>query len=233
MKDSQIREHISKGWVRALITFEVVGKPKKHIEQALAEYIDNIKKDERIIMLKEEREDAIEHEDGMFSTFSECEMLAKGLETFTWLCINFSPASIEILEPEELRIEERELTNWLNDLLSMVHEIGTNYRSVKSAKDHLTVALNELIKNSIMLSLKSGPLDEKALAAGIGIEATQLAPFLKFLVEKQRIQKNGALYQLAGPRAIKLMPAPPRTMPKQVIPVPKITKKPAKSKKKQ
>src|SRR5687767_13589124 len=99
MKDSQIREHIAKGWIRAIITFEVVGKPKEHVERSLGEYIDNVKKDERVIFLKEDREEAIEHEDGMFSTFSESEMLVKGLDTFTWLCINFSPASIEVLEP--------------------------------------------------------------------------------------------------------------------------------------
>lgn len=196
MKESQIREHIAKGWIRAIVTFEVVGKPAKHVEQALAEYIENIKKDSRIIILQEEREEALEHEDGMFSTFSEAELLVKDLETFTWLCINFSPASIEIIKPEELVVEGRDITNWLNDLLAKLHEIATGYRNAKNAHGHMTVALNELIMNAILLSLKQGIKTAKDIEKDTGIVTDQLDPFLKHLVEKKRIALNGKSYSL-------------------------------------
>jgi hypothetical protein len=196
MKESQIKERIGQGWIRAIITFEVVGKPAEHVAKALGEFIDNIKKDERVIVLQEEREDPLQHEDGMFSTFSEMECLVKDLETFTWLCINFSPASIEILEPEDMEMESRDVTNWLNDMLSKVHEIGANYRTVKALNDHLTIALNELIRNAIILSLRQGAKDADALAEDTGIHIDQIQPFLKHMIEKGRITQEGKQYAL-------------------------------------
>jgi hypothetical protein len=202
MKESQIREHISKGWVRAIITFEVVGKPAKHVEDALTRYLDNIKKDERIVILKEDREAAMEHEDGMFSTFCEAETLVQDLETFTWLCINFSPASIEILEPDMMEMDARNLTNWLNDLLAKVHEIGMSHRTNIGSVEHLTVAMNQLIQNTIILSLKSGPKTEGELEQDTGVYAAQLEPFLKHLIENAQIMQSGEKYILAPQGAL-------------------------------
>ena len=118
MKESHIREHLQKGWIRCIVTFEIVGKPAKHVETALAGFLDNIKKDHRIAIIQEEILPPEEMEDGMFSAIAEEEILVKNLETLTWLSINFSPASIEILEPTELEVQSRDITNWLNDSFS-------------------------------------------------------------------------------------------------------------------
>jgi hypothetical protein len=197
MKESQIREHIKKGWIRAIVTFEVVGRPKEHVEKALTDYLDNIKKDHRIIFLREEREAAMEHDDGMFSAFCEAEMLAENLEVFTWLCINFGPASIEILEPDKLLIEGREVTNWLNDLLAKLHEVGTATRETKSANDHITGAMNQLIMNMILLSLRTGAKSRAALEHDTGVFESQLEPFLTHLTEKHKVVEQDGKYALA------------------------------------
>jgi hypothetical protein len=199
MKESQVREHLAKGWIRAIVTFEIVGKPKAHIEQALTGYLENIKQDHRIMFLKEDREEAIEHEDGMFSSFCEAELLVQNLDTFNWLCINFSPASVEIIAPDELVIPAREVTNWLNDLLSKVHEIGTNYRSHKAANEHLVIAMNQLIQNIILLTLRTGTKTVKDLERETGILDEQLGPFLKHLAEKGEIDELGGAYALPDP----------------------------------
>jgi hypothetical protein len=196
MKEQTVREHLQKGWIQAIVTFEVVGKPKEHIEKALTEFIENIRRDERIKFIREEREEAIEHEDGMFSTFCEAELLAQDLETFTWLCINFSPASIEILEPTELQIEAREITNWLNDLLATIHEIGTSTRALKNINDHMTVAMNQLIRNTILLSLKTGPKTEEELVEDTGITGVQLGEFLKAMAQSGKVRQQGDTYTL-------------------------------------
>jgi thiamine phosphate synthase YjbQ (UPF0047 family) len=188
------KELLKKGWVRTIITFEVVGKPAKHVEQSLAKYLANLKKDDRIKVLQEESDEVAELEDGMFSTIAELEILVQNLETLTWLAINFSPASIEVLEPEELRIEGRDLTNWYNDLLSKLHEISHDYRNVKSGNEHMTAAVNTLIQNSILLAIDAGHTSPKAIASATGVLEAQLSPFLTHLIEKKRITKKGSTY---------------------------------------
>ena len=176
------------------MTFEVAGRPERHVVEALDGYLANIRKDARIVIVQEAREEPIGHEDGMFSTFSEVEMLTKDLETFTWLCLNFSPASIEILDPEEMEVHARDVTNWLNDLLSKLHEVGADYRNQKGAKDHLTVAMNALIKNAILLSCRAAAKTPDEIQQDTGIATEQAMPFLDHLVEKGKLVENGGKY---------------------------------------
>lgn len=185
-----------KGWIRAIVTFEVAGRPKEHVEESLKSYLSNIRKDERIKIIQEERDEAIEHEDGIWSTYSECELLVKDLETFTWLCINFSPAAIEVLEPDEVRVEARDVTNWLNDLLSKIHDVSADYRNQKGAKDHLTLAMNQLIQNAILLSLRTGGKGKEEVAKDTGIAVEQLEPFFEHLTKKGKVVQVEEGYRL-------------------------------------
>ena len=196
MNDAEIRTLLKQGWIRAIVTFEVAGKPKQHVADALGQYIENIKKDATVRIIQEAREDPIEHEDGIWSTYSESEMLVKGLETFTWLCINFSPASIEILEPDELKVEARDIGNWLNDLLAKIHDVSADYRNQAGAKEHLTIAMNQLIKNAILLSIRDGPKTKEAIAKDTGIYAEQLEPFFEHMTKKGTIIQVQEKYKL-------------------------------------
>lgn len=197
MKDSEVRELLKKGWIRGIVTFEVAGKPQEHVVKSLEAYLDNIKKDHKIRIISEDREEPIAHEDGMFSTFAELDMLVENLETFTWLCVNFSPASIEIIEPENVEVEAREMTNWLNDLLSKIHEIGHDYRGQKQTREQLVVAMNQLIQNSILLSLKTGEKTANQIAKDTGVLEAQLTPFIEHLMKKGTVKKEGEVFSLA------------------------------------
>jgi hypothetical protein len=196
LKQSEIRERLQGGWLKIFITFELAGKPREHIEETLRAYIITIKADERIISLNEEYADAIEHDDGMFSAFVEMETLVRDAETLTWIAINFMPASIELLEPAELRLGGATVTNWYNDLLSKLHEVSNVLREERNVNAHLTEALNALIKNAVLLAVKDGPKSGKEIAATTGVQEEQLEPFLTHLVEKGRLAEKGKKYSL-------------------------------------
>ena len=196
MKESELREKMKNGWIHAIATFEIAGKPKQHVEESLDKYLENIQKDERIIIVQEEREEAIEHDDGIFSAFAELDIIVESLETFTWLCLNFSPASIEIIEPDVLKIQARDLTNWLNDLLSKLHEVASEIRTERGSKEHLVVGMNQLIKNSIILALESEPASQEELSKKIGVVGEQMEQFLTHLEEKGKIVSEDGTYRL-------------------------------------
>lgn len=204
MKESQVREHINKGWIRAIVTFEIVGKPAKHVEESLTGYIENIKKDERIIVLRDEREHSQKVDNGLYSAICEMESLFKNLETLTWLAINFSPASIEIIAPDDFDIPSRDITNWLNDLLANLHEVSGTMRAHKNSADHLTVAINQLIQNSTLLATRQGPKTAQEISDAIGVGHDQLAPFLQHLREKGRLVESDGLYSFVPPGAVAL-----------------------------
>ena len=192
----EVKEKLKEGWTRCILTFELAGSPREHVEETLRAYILNIKTDGRVLCLREEFADALEHDDGVFSAFVEMEALVEDLETMTWLAVNFMPASIEVHEPEKLSVQARVITNWYNDLLSKLHELSTILREERAVNQHLTEAMNALIKNAILAGVRPGPKTAKELQAITGITAEQLEPFLKHLVEKKRLAHKGSAYAL-------------------------------------
>ncbi|MBR9693264.1 hypothetical protein GOV07_05055 [Candidatus Woesearchaeota archaeon] len=196
LTEAQIKEQLSEGWLRVLITFELVGKPREHIEATIKSYLANIKQDKRIKAIKEEFAEAIEMDDGLFSTFCEFETMVENMEVLTWLAVNFMPASIEILSPDKLTLDSRVIVNWVNDLLAKLHEVSNVLREERAVNAHVTKGMNALIKNSILAALKTGELTPADLEKIVGIQAAQLVPFLENLLEKGTIIQKNKKYSL-------------------------------------
>lgn len=194
-QEDEIYEKLERGAVRTIITLEVVGKPKKYVEDSLKQYVENLKKDARITFIKEHFEEAVE-EDKMWSAFSEIEVVVNELSTLVWICINFSPASIEIVEPGEKTLSAAEITAWINDLLSKLHEVSAVHREILQKNAKLNESLNALIKNAIVTSLESRALTAQDIAKKVGIHHKQLEPFFTNLVENKRIKYEGDKYSL-------------------------------------
>ena len=133
--------------------FEVLGRPKEHVEKTIKAYIENIKTDDQIKIIKEEYESVEEIEEGMFSAICEAELEVGDIEKLTWLCMNFSPASIEIISPPAITMEDKDITHWLNDLLSKLHEIGVKHKSITSQNEGLVRSFNAMTRNAIILTL--------------------------------------------------------------------------------
>lgn len=194
MKAKEIKQRLDEGWIQAIITFEVVGKPAEHIERALRGYIGNVKASKGFEVIDEEFGDPEEGEGGLFSVFYEGEMLVKSLEDLVWLCVNYSPASVEILEPAEMVVPARELTNWFNDLLSRLHEIGIKFKESSGLSQTMVKNMNKLIYNAILAAVDAGDTSVKKISAKLGIGEEQLQPFLDEHVKKGALKKKGAMY---------------------------------------
>lgn len=194
LSEGEVRQKLREGWIRVILTFEIAGKPKEHVEKSLEAYLLNIKGDPRIGAIKEEPGETEEQEEGIFSAFAELEAVIEDLETLTWISINFMPAAIEVLEPDTLSFAARELTNWYNDLLAKLHETSNVLREERAVNHHLTQSLNALIKNAILAALRDGRKSGEELASITGIKEKQLEPFLKHLTEKGQVKEKDGTY---------------------------------------
>jgi len=195
MKDKEIKEYIEKGYLRVNVIFEIIGHPKKYVEDSMKAYIANIKLDQEIIVLKEEYEDVEEIDKELFSIVAEVEMLVAKIEKLTWLCINFSPASIEIMEPDSISLEQREINNWLNDFLSRLHEIGVIQKKVASENEGLIRNFNAMTRNAILLVLKE-PSDLQTISKRIGMEDVHTEKFVEKLIKENKVIKDKNLFCL-------------------------------------
>lgn len=195
MKEKEIKEYLEKGYIRVSVIFEVVGKPQKHVEETIKAYITNIKTNQEIKVIKEEYEPAEDAGDDLFSTVAEVEMMLENMEKLTWLAINFSPASIEVIEPATLTIEQKEITHWMNDLLSRLHEMGMIQKAVRSQSETLIRNFNSMTRNAILLVLREGA-EIDAISKKIGMNNEHTQKFLDALIKEKKIKKEGNSFYL-------------------------------------
>jgi hypothetical protein len=193
MDEKELQKKIKSGAVLCQVAFEIIGNPKEYVEKAIQTYVNNIRNDSQIKILNEEFGDAEEIEGGLFSTYADLEMLFDNLEKVNWLCVNFMPASVDIIAPEELTFSDKDLTNWFNDLLAKLHEISASVRQT-TTKDQLAVmTMNALIQNAIILASEHYNKPEE-ISKKTGIPEEQLKPFFDALVKQGKLEKKGEEY---------------------------------------
>lgn len=202
MKSKEIKKHIEEGYLRIRVLFEIIGTPKKHIEDTLKAYIENVKTHEGVIVLEEEFEEATEIKNQeeeketvpMWGTLAEVEMLVDGIDKLTWLAINFSPASIELLEPDNLTMESKEVSNWITDVLARLHEIGVHQKTINNQNQGLIRNFNAMTRNAILLCLQDGEKDIDFLSKKIGMANEHTQKFLDALIKENKIKNEKNKY---------------------------------------
>jgi hypothetical protein len=193
MKDSELKALIDKGYVLCRIIFEMAGNPKEHVEKTFKEYIKAVKEDPEYIFTKEYMSPPEERDDGVWSMFYESEVVIASLEKLSILCLNLGPASIEILQPEQMTLTDKKLTEIYNDFASKLHEIGIVVKNVSGENEVLKINLNRAIRNCVVLALIE-PKTASEIAEKVGVDAENLQPFLDAMVREKSLVKDGEKY---------------------------------------
>lgn len=192
MNDKELREFISKGHILCRVIFEMAGNPKEHVEQTLKGYIEKVKEDPDYVFMKEYHAPAEENE-GIWSMFYESEVLVSNLEKLNVLCFNLGPASIEILQPENMNFSDKRMTEVYNDFISKIHEVSMSMKSLYSENEMLKVNLNRAIRNCVVLAV-SEPKTLNEISEKIGIDAEHLQPFVDAMIKEKSLVKDGEKY---------------------------------------
>ena len=112
--------------IKALFVFEILGRPAEHIKETMRLLIEKLGELEGVEILKKEIHEPkpIEKEDvkNLFTTFSEVEILGQDLNAILNVVFFAMPSHVEILEPDELRFKNFDLSNMLSALTVKLHK---------------------------------------------------------------------------------------------------------------
>ena len=195
MNEKERKELIAKGYLHCRVIFEMAGNPKEHVERTLRQYISAVEEDPDYVFLSKEYAPCEETNDGIWSTFVESDILIADLEKLNSLCFNLSPASIEIIEPESFPLGQKALTDWYNDLLTKIHEVGATVKNLNSESDLLKVNINRLIRNCVTLTLTE-PKSVEEIGLKVGIDKEHLQPFIDAMLKEKNIRQDNGKYIL-------------------------------------
>ncbi len=196
MDSKELKERIAEGSIHFTTILEMMGKPKEHIENTLREYVEKIKSDENFEILRDDFEEAKEVEDGMFSVFVELEILSKRAEHLLWFCFDYMPSSIEIIDPEIIKHNSHDFSNYLNDLQSRLHNMDMIVKQVNATNQKLNRNVEAILKNSIKLSIVSGGNTLPAISANVGVPEQDMANILNQLIGAGSLTKKDNIYSI-------------------------------------
>jgi len=134
---------------------EIAGSPKEHVKKTINKVLDILEKNENIKILKKEVADPkkidipeeVKNQQNVevFSSFTELELEFPNFDEIMQFCLTFMPSSIEIIEPENISINQKDLGNALNELLAKLHEHSRIIMEYQAIKQQIMKARQEKI----------------------------------------------------------------------------------------
>lgn len=130
LSKEELKEKLTKGWIRTRVTFEVMATDKVATENTLREHIKKIKAVKDNEVLSEKYEETVEVKppprniSQAFSQVAEVEMLSKNLEVLLFIIISFAPSSLEVLAPKELTITANTIQVVMNSVADVMHRFA-------------------------------------------------------------------------------------------------------------
>lgn len=134
--------------IRAMFIFEILGRPPEHIKKTLEEFVDKLETNKGIeIINKKIHESKIIEEGkskGFYTTFEEVEVYVDNLNLLFNIIFNMLPSHVEVFEPDELKIDNFELTSLLADLAMKMHRYDEISKSMIIENNNLMCKLKEI-----------------------------------------------------------------------------------------
>jgi hypothetical protein len=194
MKSKEIKEFVEEGYIHINVLFEVVGNPKEHVEAMIRKVMEGIKANKDIKVFKEDYEAAEDAGEGLWGTICESEMLIKNVGILSWIAFNFSPASIEIKEPKQITMKDKEMTDFVGELLAQLHQNNMVLIQAKSDSKGLLMNFNALMRNAVLISVQGDEKTADEIGKAIGIDEKGIMPVLDAMIKEKTLAKKDDKY---------------------------------------
>ncbi len=195
MDDKEIKEKIEEGQILFRSIIEIVGKPKEYVDQTISDYLKKIRKDFTVI---DESLEKAEPKESFFSSFAELEILAKDPSQILGFCFDYMPASVELLEPENISIKNSEMTGFLNDLLVRLHGLNTGLITARENTKFHVKNTAVLLRNFLVVLLSSRAMSIKDIRPLMGVKEADIEKVLQVLMNEGKVKKQGDKYIAVG-----------------------------------
>ena len=140
--------------IRAMFIFEILGRPPEHIKETMSQLVDKLAElpgieiDKKTVHepkpVKEENAGKEGNMSGLFTTFAEVEILGKDINSLITVVFYAMPSHVEIIEPEEIRFKNFEMSGLLSDLTIKMHRYDEIAKILTVERNMLIGKLKEL-----------------------------------------------------------------------------------------
>ncbi|MFT4310714.1 MAG: hypothetical protein ACMXYC_03710 [Candidatus Woesearchaeota archaeon] len=191
-----LQERKDEGHLKARVVLQVIGKPKDHVEKSLKQFIKEIESNELYLVEHKTVHKGAKHEGNLFSAFSELDMWFENIPAVLNFCLDYTPSSVELDEPEYFKFHVNEVNDVVNDFIAKLHTVNQQLQDANQL-NKILVHNNQIItQNAIVVLLHLGPQTKQTISQAIGIKEEHLDAYLNILLEQQKIKQEGEKYLL-------------------------------------
>lgn len=194
MKSKEIKEFVESGYLRVNVLFEVVGNPKEHVEAMIKKVMEGVSSEKKIKVVSEEYGSAEDAGDGLWGTFCEADLLLKDINVLSWLAFNFSPASVELIEPKQVILKDKQMTDFMGELLSQLHQNNLVSIQARSDAKGLLLSLNALMRNAILFVISAGSKSAEEIGKILGVDEKGAKSYLDAMIKEKTVIESNGLY---------------------------------------
>lgn len=107
--------------VHTIITLEMLGRPKDHLESTIKELVDSIEKEGLEVKGKKFFEAKQIEDKDLYTTFTELEIYFKEVSDLIRFVLRYLPSHVEVIEPEHIHLNNSDINSLMGDLAIMIH----------------------------------------------------------------------------------------------------------------
>ena len=177
--------------IKALFTFEILGRPPEHIKETMGQLIDKLGELPGITInrkdIHEPKPIKDENSRDLFTTFSEVEVVGKDMESIITIVFHAMPSHIEIIEPSEFGFRNFDFTNLLSALTVKLHRYDEIAKSITMERNILINRVKEM--QARLNELEKG---EKQLEEKIETKIKNKKPEIKKTAKKKIVKSKAS-----------------------------------------
>lgn len=131
---------------RAQVIIEILGRPPEHIKFGLSELIVRLgaEKGIKIISKTIHEPKLVENSQGLFTSFADILLEMDSLDNYFGIIFGYMPSHIELIEPERISVNNFELNELANKLISRLHSYDAIVKKTVVDRNFLLQKLKEL-----------------------------------------------------------------------------------------
>jgi len=126
----QVKKKLKEGWIKSSMIIEVLATSETAARTALEKHIRQMEKENGVLVYKKEWSDFRKVDrpfrdiEVAYSYIVDLELLTQNFERLVYLVMNYGPTSVEILEPQSIKMDMGEAQGILISVADIIHKFA-------------------------------------------------------------------------------------------------------------
>ncbi len=128
--DKEVKKKLKDGWIKAAMYFEVLSLDKDFSKESLELHIKKIEGMDNVMVYKKDFSEPKEVKSPAnpqkvaYSNIVAVELVTASYDTLFQITVNYGPSSVEIIEPQTIKLDLWQAQGVLNSVSEMLHRFA-------------------------------------------------------------------------------------------------------------